>query len=176
MNRHLALLCVLAMGCLPGCAWVERGGRAVEAANLIPAATADESTIAALKELQYPAGAPLGDDLDIIVIGKSKSLRLANRTPETYEDVQVWINRQYVRPVRRIDIGTDNTLSLGQFVNHYGETFPLGGVLSPDKAFPVVLAEVFNPATGRRHRMTVYYDKRFRGGQIGAGTTGSGLY
>jgi hypothetical protein len=38
-------------------------------------------------------------------------------------------------------------------VNRYGEPYPIGGFFTPDKTFPVVLVEVYDPATGKRHRL-----------------------
>lgn len=112
-----------------------------------------------LAELSYPEDAEYGPDLDMVVVRKGRLIELANRTPEIYEDVQLWINQQYVREIDEIDIGTDNLYHLNLFVNQYEESFPPGGFLRPDKGFPVVLAELYNPSTELRHRMNVQPSK-----------------
>ena len=111
--------------------------------------------VQALSQLPYPKDAPLGDDLDIIAVRKGGTLQLANRTPQAYHHVQIWLNRQYVSEVTDVAIGVDNHYSLHDFVNMHRETFPVGTLLAPDKAKPVVLAEMFDPSTGKRYRMTV---------------------
>ena len=43
--------------------------------------------------------------------------------------------------------------SLTTFVNRHEETFPVGGFLSPDKSRLVVHADLYDPASGLRHRL-----------------------
>lgn len=116
----------------------------------------DQEQIEALRKLPYPADAEMGEDLDIVVSRRGGRITLSNRTPQSYENVLLWLNRQYVHPVGRIAIGPDNTVALRTCINHYGESFPVGGLLSPDKGFPVVLAEIHDPQTNKRHRLTVW--------------------
>lgn len=116
----------------------------------------DQEQIQALRKLRYPADATVGDDLDILVVRRGGRITLSNRTPRSYENVLLWLNRQYVHPVGRIAIGPNNTIALRTCINHYGESFPVGGLLSPDKGFPVVLAEIHDPQTNTRHRLTVW--------------------
>lgn len=112
-----------------------------------------------LAQLDYPAGAEHGPDLDIVVRRDGDRVTLINRTPQTYRDVRVWINQQYVRELAFIEIGPDNTLDLTRWINRHGEPFPVGTLLAPDKAFPVVLAELVDPETGLRHRLLVWPDE-----------------
>lgn len=111
--------------------------------------------VAVLSKLRYPAEAPLGEDLDILVVQEGRWLRLVNRLPQRFEKMQLWLNRQYVGQVEKIEIGTENLLELRRFINEYGEAYPAGGFLQPDKAFPVVMAELYDPQTGQRHRLLV---------------------
>lgn len=154
------LICLAALTC-GGC---EGGARevgtavstSVENTASVLADRIDQEQIDALSKLAYPADAELGDDLDIVVSRRGGRIALANRTPHSYENVLLWLNRQYVHSAGRIAIGPDNTLVLRTFVNRYGETFPVGGLLSPDKGFPVVLAELYDPVTHKRHRLTMW--------------------
>jgi hypothetical protein len=156
--RFGGLVCALALlGCEGGAREV---GSAVETSveNTASVLTdrIDQEQIEALRKLAYPADAEVGEDLDMVVSRRGGRITLINRTPQSYENVLLWLNRQYVHSAGRIAIGPDNTLALRTFVNHYGETFPVGGLLSPDKGFPVVSAELYDPLTNTRHRLTVW--------------------
>ncbi len=118
-------------------------------------ASPDHQTIAYLADLEYPAEAPYGENLDIIAVKDGFHLRLVNRTAKVYYDLQLWLNQQYVREVDRIEIGDRNSFHLDTFINSHGESFPLGKLLTPEKAIPVVLAECYEPVAGVRHRMVV---------------------
>ncbi len=108
-----------------------------------------------LAKLKYPEEAQVGPALDIVVSTSGNDLRLANRTPRRYENMQLWLNRQYVRRVDAVVIGTDNEFSLPSFINSFREPFPTGGLLSPDERRPVVLAELYDPASNVRYPLTV---------------------
>ncbi|MCE9590520.1 MAG: hypothetical protein K8S99_08355 [Planctomycetes bacterium] len=108
-----------------------------------------------LAKMTYPEEAQPGDDMDIVVERKGGSIRLTNRTPAAYEKCVIWLNQQYVSPVDKLTIGAENKLSLHQFINRWREPFPVGGLLTPDKGYPVVLAELIDPATGKKHRLLV---------------------
>ncbi len=111
-------------------------------------AVADPDAAAKLKSEIYPAKAKLGDDLDIVVVRKGDQVTIVNRTSVAYENVQVWLNQQYVGQLARISIGTNNRYQLNHFINQHGEGFPVGGLLTPDRSFPIVLAELYVPPVG----------------------------
>jgi len=113
---------------------------------------------AELAQLTYPEQAEAGRNLDIHVVRRGNSVVLANRTPRDYEQMQLWINGEYVRKIDRLTIGTDNRYGLNQFVNRHGDRFPLPGLLTPLKTQPVVKATLYNPRTEQRHRLTVQPD------------------
>ncbi len=138
MPRILPLL-ILAALMLPGCGLWQSGP--------------DKKLAAELSALRYPADATQGEDLDVLVIVKGDSLKLVNRTPRAYDDMQLWLNQQYVGQVKHLAIGTDNKLNLNHFVNFRGEGYPTGSFLHPEDKFPVVMAELYDPATNTRHRL-----------------------
>ncbi|MCX5660241.1 MAG: hypothetical protein NTW19_11035 [Planctomycetota bacterium] len=118
----------------------------------------DPAFLAKLAKTTYPKDSSRGEDIDIVVTRKGNTLKLNNRTPMAYENMQFWINQQYVRETKLIKIGNDvgdNRFELSDFLNVRAEPFPTGGLLTPDKGSPVVLAELFDPATGKRHRLLV---------------------
>ena len=108
-----------------------------------------------LSRLSYPKDTQLGDDLNVVVVRKGEQIELANLTARAFDDVQLWLNQSYVGRVDRLDVGTDNRFTLRHFVNRHGEIYPVGAFLRPDKSLAVVLAELYDPATRRRHRLVV---------------------
>jgi hypothetical protein len=118
----------------------------------------DKKSVAELSALRYPETAPRTEDLDIVVRATGGTLKLTNRTPTAYHNVDLWLNEQYVTRVKEIKIaggGRGMSLPLSRFINRHGESFPVGGFLTPDKSFPVVHAELYDPATGACHRLLV---------------------
>ncbi len=106
-----------------------------------------------LAELPYPADAENGADLDMTVKKQGESLVIVSREPRSFENVQIWMNRQYVTVVDRIATADRIEAPLDFFVNKHGESFPTGWLLAPEKARPVLTAEVYNPETGLKHRL-----------------------
>jgi hypothetical protein len=100
----------------------------------------------------YPAQAELGADLDIVVSQAAGVVHLVNRTPKSYRNVQLWLNDQYGAKVT-VEIGPGNRFALTRFINEHAEHFPIAGILTPDKGFPILSCILFDPATGKRHRL-----------------------
>lgn len=135
--------------------------------------TADRESRASFASLAYPAEAPAGLDLDIIIVQDGNTITLTNRTPHMFENVQVWLNQDYASVIEKIDIGPGNRYKLNHFINEHGEAFPVGGLLTPDRSRTLVLVELYNPraqgesdaneepdpsdphAAGVRHRLIV---------------------
>ena len=107
----------------------------------------------------YPADSPLGTDLDIVVVRDRATIELINRTARTYRGHQIWINQEYVTNADLIGIGTDNRFALTSFIDQYGQFFPVGAFLTPDKTRRVVLAELFDTIARERHRLIVRLEK-----------------
>jgi hypothetical protein len=109
---------------------------------------ADPSLAGELSKLNYPKDAKVGPDLDMLALKKGDTIAIVNRTTLAYKDVQLWVNQQYVAKVNEIAIGINPSISLDNFINRYGEAFPVGGLLNPDKSYPIVLLELVQPAGG----------------------------
>lgn len=124
-----------------------------------PLSMSEEEERQRLAQLDYPADAEHGPDLDIVVRREGQSVTFINRTPRAYRDVRVWINQQYVREIAAIEIGPGNRFDLNRWINEHREPFPVGSFLAPDAAFPVVLAEMIDMDTGLRHRLLVWPDE-----------------
>ncbi|MEM9414751.1 MAG: hypothetical protein AAGA29_04645 [Planctomycetota bacterium] len=118
-------------------------------------ATAGPDEINRLAALDYPADAPYGPDLDILIVRSNANIRLVNRTPDPYNGMVLWLNQQYAAQAGQITIGTDNVRTLTDFINRHREPYPVGTLLNPDQTQPLVLAELYNPALGIKHRLLV---------------------
>jgi len=121
-----------------------------------------------LASLTYPGDAAEAPHLDIVARHDGKRIELFNRTPRGYRDMQLWLNRQYVSDGVDVAIGNNDPVPLDGFLNQHGEHYPTPGFLSPEKAFPVVLAELVDPASGARHTIVVERE----GGDLLGGTRG----
>ena len=95
-----------------------------------------------LSQTPYPWNADT-KDLDVVVVRDGPAIVLTNRTPAVYRKTQVWLNQQYVAMVDEIPIGSPTRFELRQFINEHEEPFPVGGLLTPEKTRPVVLAELY---------------------------------
>ncbi len=132
---------------------------------------ADPDLVEAYAPLRFPGEGELGEDLDIVVRQTpGGAIVLTNREPREFENMRLWINRQYVTQVERIHIGDhpDNRIPLNRFVNRFGEPFPVGTFLAPEKSDHVLIAEMV-PLDEQplRHRLAVRrgdYLRAFAGG------------
>ncbi len=149
MKRLIALLVLMsALASLTACNTVGLG-RAPEHAR-----------IEQLSKLIYPKDSDRGQDLDILVVRRGASLTFVNRTPRVYNDVEIWLNQQYVNTLGKIEIGQpgQNTdYNLAAFYNRHAEHYPIGSFLTPEKNMKLLVAELFDPATGLRHHLLVQH-------------------
>ncbi len=139
---RLLAAALLALTAMVGC----QSGRAT---NL------DPQTVEHLANLTYPKDAAYGPDLDIVVTNSRLQLIISNRTARTYANRQLWLNRQYAWEIERVEIGGGNRIPLTNFINLHAEPFPTPGFLRPERAAPIVLAELYDPATQTRNRLLV---------------------
>ena len=146
----LPCLCLL---CHVGCSGLPNVGFAPGAA--------DPQLAAQLSQMTYPSDeAALGEDLRVYAVRDGGTLVLDNLTAQTFSDVQLWVNQQWVGIIDELPIGTNNRYDLDRFINEHGETYPTGSWLSPDKAQRMVLVELVDPQTGKRHRLVVRTERR----------------
>lgn len=120
-----------------------------------------EQEVHTLARQPYPEDAPYGDDYDIAVIYhdyffRAADIQLINREASSLGPGQLWINEQYVSNIDEpIQIGENNWYILTDFINFYREPFPVGLFFTPDSSRAVVLVELYDPETQRRHRLYV---------------------
>ena len=109
----------------------------------------------ALSALRFPEDVPYTDSVDIVVVRTGGTLRLVNREARSFENVEIWLNDQYVHRVAKIELGESNIFALNEFINEHREPFPVGNFLQPELARRVSSAELFQPDTGKRYRIIV---------------------
>ncbi len=129
---------------LSGCEFLENAG--LPEMNLSPdylllPDRPKAAVVAKLADIGYPDDVVTTAQRDILLVRKGAKLTIYNRTAHVYRDFQLWLNGEYVAVIDELKIGR---LELGMrgFINEYGESFPVGHFLSPNKAYPVVLAEI----------------------------------
>lgn len=132
----------------------------VSACNpFVPVRRPPQQAIGDWRSLRYPADAPLGTDLDIVVVRDRTAIEMINHTPRSYHNHQIWINQEYVTRAELIRIGTGNRFELASFINKHDQLFPIGAFLAPDRTRRIVLAELFDTAARKRHRLVVRRDE-----------------
>lgn len=108
-----------------------------------------------LSSLNYPKASGPEINKDIVVTRDGDRINLVNRTPRTYDNMELWLNRRYVSKVKKIAIGTHNPFDLSTFINLYDQPFPTAQFLAPDKAADLVSAELYNPKTKKKYSLVV---------------------
>lgn len=108
----------------------------------------------------YPKDAERGEPLDIQVDRTGFAITLNNRTPVVYTDVEIWLNHEFYRRIDRLDIGESESFLLADFVNEHGESFPVGSLLEPEKAIPLINAALVQ--NGRIHAITVRLEENWQ--------------
>lgn len=138
----------------PSTPWAYALGVALLAVTITGCVTAKHRRVAEPSG-PYPGDATEGPALDVVVTRERDQIRLVNRTPRTYDDLQLWLNAQYVAPVDRVAIGGDNVMRLPGFINGFGEAYPVGSFLRPERSAKLVLAELYDPHAKLRHKLVV---------------------
>jgi hypothetical protein len=111
-----------------------------------------------LSQLTYPTNVKTVKDLDIVAKQTRTQIEFTNREPIALHNVYVWLNRQYVGFVPKIEIGNDgstNDYNLDRFYDLHKEHYPVGGILSPDRGFPLTTVDIYEPGTGTIYRTVV---------------------
>lgn len=118
---------------------------------------ADPRESQALAKLPFPADVPRGSDVSIELSRSGIYVSLVNFSPCSYSDVYIWLNQQYVTHVSQIDIGANEPLTLKRFINRHGESFPVGAFLVPQKARPIISADLYDPAASKLFPLQVRF-------------------
>ena len=111
----------------------------------------------------YPQQLPLEQPIDIEVVRTGNAVRLVNRSVRSYENVEIWLNQDYGARLNRVPVGASQSIDLESFVNQYGELYPIGKFLTPDRDLALVMAEIVT--AGQIHKLTVRLADDWRSGR-----------
>lgn len=89
----------------------------------------------------YPAQLPQAEVIDVQVFRDGGYLIIVNATPQSFRDVDVWVNRRYMWHLDALDAGQSRRVWFGDFFDHWGETPVAGGFFRTDRPTPVVLVQ-----------------------------------
>lgn len=138
-------LLLLLLIAAPGCEGIDH-----VLTSLTPTGTPTELT----EPNEYPADLEAGEAYDVEVVRINRKLiRLDNRTARPLDGAELWLNSEYGGVIASLPIGEGNALPLPQFVNHFGERYPVGSFLEPEKTRGIISAELV--INNRRHPLTV---------------------
>jgi hypothetical protein len=132
------------------CAMMLTGCRAKDSIDQLPSSKfffgpkANPRLVDEYRQFKYP-GPPRGDDLDIIVNKRDHNIIFTNRTATTFKNVRLWLNQQYVTVLDTFPVGQTLSIPVANFINKHGEPYPAGGLLTPDRGYALVLAELYDP-------------------------------
>jgi hypothetical protein len=93
--------------------------------------TSTEFAADAAKRFPYKADAPHAGAVEARAeVGYMlHRIELMNQSPESWDDVEVWINRAYVVHIPHLDKGVDRSLPFQMFFDDSGHYFPTSGTL-----------------------------------------------
>ena len=123
----------------------------------------DSAASAEIEMQSYPQQAPLGPSLDIEVIREGNAIIFDNRSVAAYAGVQVWLNHEFGAEISELPIGRSKPIALESFINHYGEVYPVGWFLRPERDRPLIMADLVDQ--GKLHKLTVRLQGRWRESQ-----------
>lgn len=101
----------------------------------------------------YPQELPIGDPLNVEIVREGNAIRLDNRTPRAYENVELWLNHEYGAPIDTLPVGRGRPIDIESFTNQFGESYPVAELLQPERNRKLVMADVV--VNGEIRKLTV---------------------
>ncbi|MFB0986171.1 MAG: hypothetical protein QMB94_07705 [Phycisphaerales bacterium] len=90
----------------------------------------------------YPEQLGQGAMVKVQVFRDGGSLIIVNASAQPFDDLDVWVNRQYMLHLDRLDVGETRTVWFGDFFDQWGETPVAGGFFRTDAPTPSVLVQL----------------------------------
>ncbi len=89
----------------------------------------------------YPEDLGQGTMLKVQVFRDGGDLIIVNASAQPFEDLDIWINRQYMLHLDHLEVGETRTVWFGDFFDQWGETPVAGGFFRTDAPTPSVLVQ-----------------------------------
>ena len=96
----------------------------------------------------YPQQLDQGTMVKVQVFRDGGELIIVNASPQSFNDLDIWVNRQYMLHLDRLEVGETRTLWFGDFFDQWGETPVAGGFFRTDAPTPSVLVQLQIDETG----------------------------
>lgn len=156
MNRIKVFISVFGFGCLAA-SWAGCAETTYLIQMTVPA---DPDAAERVAPQPYPMGMPIAEPKDIVVVRTGRTIRLLNRTAESYDNATLWLNYQYGARIPSIPIGASSLINLDAFVNQHGEAYPTGWILEPELSRPLTAADLV--LESQMHKLSVELEDQWR--------------
>jgi hypothetical protein len=89
----------------------------------------------------YPEELGQGAMLKVQVFRDGGDLIIVNASAQPFEDLDIWVNQQYMLHLDQLAVGETRTVWFGDFFDQWGETPVAGGFFRTDAPTPSVLVQ-----------------------------------
>ena len=90
----------------------------------------------------YPEQLGRGAMVQVQVFRDGGELIIVNASAQPFNDIDIWVNRQYMLHLDRLRVGETRTVWFGDFFDQWGETPVAGGFFRTDAPTPSVLVQL----------------------------------
>lgn len=89
----------------------------------------------------YPEELGQGSMIAVQVFRDAGDLIIVNASPQSFEEIDVWVNRRYMLQLDRLDAGETRRVWFGDFFDQWGETPVAGGFFRTEAPTPSVIVQ-----------------------------------
>jgi hypothetical protein len=90
----------------------------------------------------YPEELGQGSMIAVQVFRDAGDLIIVNASPQSFEELDVWVNRRYLLQLDRLAAGETRRVWFGDFFDQWGETPVAGGFFRTEAPTPSVLVQL----------------------------------
>lgn len=90
----------------------------------------------------YPEELGQGSMIAVQVFRDAGDLIIVNASPQSFEEVDVWVNRRYMLQIDRLVAGETRRVWFGDFFDQWGETPVAGGFFRTEAPTPSVIVQL----------------------------------
>jgi len=90
----------------------------------------------------YPEELGQGSMITVQVFRDAGDLIIVNASPQSFEEVDVWVNHRYMLQIDRLAAGETRRVWFGDFFDQWGETPVAGGFFRTEAPTPSVIVQL----------------------------------